>query len=175
MIFAVMIAIFSLNIQGNVAWIPLLSGFGMKEYYFGYLWSVLAFITAVSPFIATRILKKGKERKFVIGALILWAVSTAFIVFANNIVIALAIMFLAMLFYSSKGPCEEVYFHRFIPSKLRATVGSVKNMALSLAIIIALPIEGFLVDNIGAKYTILISSVLMIPAIILYSRIKERR
>ena len=153
----------------------LFRSFGMKEYYFGYLWSVLAFITAVSPFIATRILKKGKERKFVIGALILWAVSTAFIVFANNIVIALAIMFLAMLFYSSKGPCEEVYFHRFIPSKLRATVGSVKNMALSLAIIIALPIEGFLVDNIGAKYTILISSVLMIPAIILYSRIKERR
>ncbi|MFA5992702.1 MAG: MFS transporter [Candidatus Pacearchaeota archaeon] len=173
LIFAGMIATFALNLQGQISWISLFKNFGMKDYYFGYLWSAMAVITAVSPILAMKFLKKGKERNFILSGVILWTITTFLILFTRSIIPALVIMFLAILFYFSKQPSEEVYFHRFIPSKLRASVGSVRNMFFSIAIIIILPLEGWLVDTIGARYTIFVSSLVMIPAIILYLMIRE--
>jgi MFS family permease len=173
-IFAGTIAMLASNLQGGISWIPLLKSLGMKEYYFGYLWSIMALVMAISPIFAIKFLRKEKERNFIIITSILWVVTTALVIFANNIILALIVMLLGLFFYCSANPSEEVYFHRFVPSKLRATVGSVKNMMFSIAVIIILPIEGWLVDNIGSKHTIFISAILMIPAIILYSRIKER-
>lgn len=173
-IFAGMVAMLASNLQGTIAWIPLLKSFGMKEHYFGYLWSVMALVMAISPIFAIKFLKKKRERNFIVLTSILWIITTALILLANNIILALIILFLGLFFYCSSNPSEEVYFHRFVPSKLRATVGSVKNMMFSIVVIIILPIEGWLVDNIGSKYTIFISAILMIPAIILYSKIKEK-
>src|SRR3989344_1506531 len=173
LILAGMVAAFALNLQSSIAWIPLLEDLGMKEHQFGYLWSVMSLITAISPILALKVLKKGKEKNFIVLGLVFWSIITAGILFAYNLIFALIVMFLGLLFYFAKNPSEEVYFHRFIPSKLRATVGSIRNMVFSLAVIIILPIEGWLVDNIGPRYTILISVLLMIPAIIIYSKIRE--
>ena len=173
LILAGMVAAFALNLQSSIAWIPLLEDLGMKEHQFGYLWSAMSLITAISPILALKFLKKGKEKNFIVLGLVFWSIITAGILFAYNLIFALIVMFLGLLFYFAKNPSEEVYFHRFIPSKLRATVGSIRNMVFSLAIIIILPIEGWLVDNIGPRYTILISVLLMIPAIIIYSKIRE--
>lgn len=175
LIFAGMIAMFAMNLQGNIAWIPLLQNLGMKDAYFGYLWSAMAFIMAIAPIFAVKFLKKGKERNFIILGVVLWTIITFFILFANNLALALIIMMLAIFFFWSKMPAEEAYFHRFIPGKLRATIGSVKNMIFSIAVVIVLPLEGFLVDTVGPRYTIFISSILMIPAIILYLKIKENK
>ena len=46
-------------------------------------------------------------------------------------------------------------------------------MVLSLIAIIALPIVGFLIDKIGPQYTIFLSGIIAIPAVIVYWRIKE--
>jgi len=173
-IFAGMIAALSINLQGGIAWIPLLKDLGMKEYYFGYLWSIMALIMAISPIFAVKFLKRGKEINFTILALILGAITITLVLLIHNIVLALIVMLFGLFFYSSREPSVEVYFHRFVPSKLRATIGSVKNMMFSIVIIIVLPLEGWLVDNIGPKYTIFISAILMIPAIILYYKIKEK-
>jgi len=173
LILAGMVAAFALNLQSSIAWIPLLEDLGMKEHQFGYLWSAMSLITAISPILALKFLKKGKEKNFIVLGLVFWSIITAGILFAYNLIFALIVMFLGLLFYFAKNPSEEVYFHRFIPSKLRATVGSIRNMVFSLAVIIILPIEGWLVDNIGPRYTILISVLLMIPAIIIYSKIRE--
>jgi len=175
LILAGMVAAFALNLQSSIAWIPLLEDLGMKEHQFGYLWSAMSLITAISPILALKFLKKGKEKNFIVLGLVFWSIITAGILFAYNLIFALIVMFLGLLFYFAKNPSEEVYFHRFIPSKLRATVGSIRNMVFSLAVIIILPIEGWLVDNIGPRYTILISVLLMIPAIIIYSRIRENK
>ncbi len=175
LIFAGTIAMFACNLQGSIAWTPLLKSLGMQEYHFGYLWSIMSFVMAISPIFATKFLKKNKERNFIILALIIWIFVSFLVIFANSILIAILIMLFTLFFYSSKGPSEEVYFHRFVPSKLRATIGSVRNMIFSIAVILVLPLEGFLVDSIGPKYTILISAIVMIPAIILYLKIKEKR
>ena len=48
-------------------------------------------------------------------------------------------------------------------------------MIYSLAGIIALPIVGYLVDVIGARYTIMLSSAFIIPGIISYMMMKEKK
>ena len=70
-------------------------------------------------------------------------------------------------------PAERVYFHRFIKSKLRATIGSVESMLIGLIGIISMPLAGLSVDYLGAKYTILISALLMIPSAIIFFKIKD--
>jgi hypothetical protein len=74
-----------------------------------------------------------------------------------------------------KSPVERIYFHKFIKGKLRATVGSVESMLIGFIGIISMPLVGLSVDYLGAKYTILISAILMIPAIIIYSKIRENK
>jgi len=164
---------FALNLQTNISWIPLLKELGMEDYQFGYLWSAMALVVAVSPIFAIKFLKKRKERNFIILTMILGAIITVLILVAFNLISAIFILLLSLFFFFSKNPAQEVYFHRFIPSKLRATIGSVKNMIIALASIISLPLAGFLVDKIGGRYTIFISALLVIPSIILYLKIKE--
>lgn len=175
LILAFIVASLAMNLQAAISWVPLLSNFGMQEYQFGYMWSAMAIVTALAPILSIKLLKKGNEKKFIVLGLILSAISTAFILLSFNVLTALLVMLFGLAFYFMKTPSEEVYFHKFIPSRLRATIGSVRNMFLSLITIIALPIAGLLVDRIGPKYTIFISAIVMIPAILLYYKIRENK
>lgn len=168
------IFVFASGLQANLSWVPLLQELGMKDYYFGYLWSAMCLTIAISPIFSLKFFKKGKERNFIITAIALGAIISLLILFAYNLIFALAILFLSLFFYHSKNPVQGAYFHKFIPSKLRATIGSIKGMITSFAYILALPLAGFLVDKIGARTTIVISAILAIPVIILYLKIKEK-
>lgn len=171
-IIAGFITTFALNFQTNISWIPLLKELGIKDYQFGYLWSIISAVRMVSPMFAMKFLKKGKERNFILFGIITGSIITLFVFFAQSLFFAVLIMLLTTFFFENKRPTERVYFHRFIPNKLRATIGSVESIVLSIASIISLPIAGFFIDRIGPRYTILISAILMIPAII-YFNIKE--
>ena len=135
----------------------------------------MSLVIMLSPILAAKFLKKQKEKNFIVLGTALGALITLFILFAYNLFLALFVMFLGLFFYYSSKPAERVYFHRFIPSKLRATIGSIESMFLSIAAIIALPLAGFLLDKIGAKYTIFISAILMIPSAIIFYKIKEEK
>jgi MFS family permease len=174
LIFAMGITGLAMNFQAGISWILFLKSLGMQEYQFGYMWSAMGIVMALAPFLSGRLLKKANERKIIIAGLTLTAIVTALILFITNIITALSVMIISLAFYSMKTPSEEVYFHRFIPSKLRATIGSVRNMFFSIITVIALPIAGFLVDKIGSRYTIFISALLIVPAILIYLRIKDK-
>ncbi|MEK6886238.1 MAG: MFS transporter [Nanoarchaeota archaeon] len=173
LLLSIMVASISMSLQAAISWTPLLKEFGVQDYAFGYLWSGMSLMAAISPLFATKFMKKGKEKRFIVLALILCATVTSLILFVSSLVPALLILFISLLFGYSKNPVQSVYFHKFIPTKLRATISSVESMFLSIGLIISPPIAGFLVDNIGPKYTIFISAIVMIPAILLFSKIKE--
>lgn len=175
LIFAIMVSAFAMNLQTNISWTPMLKSLGMPDYVFGYMWSGMSLIIALSPLLALKLLKKGGEKKFIILGTILMIITLLCILFAFNLSTALIIMYLGLFFYFSKSPAQEVYFHRFIPSRLRATIGSIRNMFFSIGTILALPLAGFLVEKIGPRFTIFISAILMIPVIILYLKIKENK
>lgn len=158
----------------EISWVPLLQDLGLPEHAFGYLWSAMAAIGIVAPFLASLFLKKGKEKRFLMVAMALFALVLLPIIFVNNLAFAFILLFLATFMTYISRPVERTYFHKFIPSKLRATIGSVESMILCLAAIIAIPLAGLSVDLLGAKSTIFLSAILVIPAIIVFSRIREK-
>jgi len=166
---------FALNIQSSVSWIPFLKQLGIADYALGYVWSAMGFAIMVSPLFAAKFLKKGSERKFMVLCMIIVAAITFMILLANSLAYALAILLLGMFFYFAQRPARRVYFHRFIPGKMRATIGSFESVLTSIASGISIALAGFLVDVIGPKYTIFISGFFIIPAIIIYLRINEKK
>jgi len=166
---------FAMNLNVGLSWIPLLKGLTLPDYAFGYIWSAMAVIGILSSIASHKLLKKGKERSFIIKAILLTALFSLLVIFAKDLFFAIAILMLTSFFITIKMPAERVYFHRFIPSKLRATIGSVEGMLLSVIGIISMPIAGLLVDSIGAYYTIFLSGIILIPAAIIFYKIKESK
>jgi MFS transporter, DHA3 family, tetracycline resistance protein len=167
---------FAISFNDGLAWTPFLKDLGFPDYAFGYLWSAISSVYIISPWISKKLIKDNSEksqRNYISGAILISAIITLLILFANSLVFALMISILTLLAYGSIRPVERSYFHRFIPSKLRATIGSVDSMILSLAVIIAIPLVGLLIDYIGPRYTIFIGGVLLLPAAIIYYRIKD--
>ncbi|MBU0907452.1 MAG: MFS transporter [Nanoarchaeota archaeon] len=161
--------------SSEISWVPLLKNLNFPEYAFGYLWSAIAVMGVIAPLVSSKLFKKGKEKNFLLTIMILLALITLPIIFVKNIVFAFLIIIPSFFLIYLSQPAERVFFHRYIPSKLRATIGSVESMILSIAAIIALPLVGLSVDRLGAKITIFLSGLLMIPAIIIFSRIKEKK
>ena len=63
---------------------------------------------------------------------------------------------------------------KFIPSKIRATIGSLRSMVMGTAAAIGLIIAGVIADIVGPKMTIIYSAFFMIPAVIFYLKIKNK-
>jgi MFS family permease len=72
-------------------------------------------------------------------------------------------------------PIEASYFQSFVPSKMRATITSFNGMVIALAYAISSPIAGFMADIITPKYTIVLGGIFLIPALIFFLRIKDKK
>tara|TARA_Y100000034_G_scaffold133318_1_gene198468 strand:+ start:8776 stop:9963 length:1188 start_codon:yes stop_codon:yes gene_type:complete len=172
-IIASAILVLSGTLSSHIAWVPFLQDLGFQDHWFGYMWSAMAAVGIFAPSIGMKFYKKNKERGFLMFSIIASSILLLLILLANNLVFGFAILLGTMFFFFMQKPVERSYFHRFVPSKIRASVGSVESMVLSLIAILSLPIAGFLIDKIGAQYTIFIGGILAIPAAIVYWRIKE--
>ncbi len=168
------IILFALNFASVISWTPFLTDVGLPDYAFGYIWSVMALASMLSAVASHVFLKPGKERAFILASIILVALVSSVILFVNNLAFVVIVFASQCFFIDLMHPSTRVYFHRFIPSKLRATIGSVEGMLLSLVGIISMPISGILVDSIGARYTIFLTALLLMPAAAIYFLIKEK-
>jgi MFS family permease len=169
------IATASFTLQGFISWTPILKNLGFPDVGFGYLWSLTAILGIFTPLLAIKILKTKPEKNILLFSLILFIIQAALMVFANTLfwLIGLIILFYGIIDFES--PIASTFFHKHAPSKLRATIGSINSMIMSISAIIFMPLAGFLIEKIGPKYTILISGILLIPNIILYLMIKETK
>lgn len=169
---SILLALFN-TFSASISWTPLLSNAGLTDSYFGYLFSILGVFGAIASFASAKITPEKKERNMLVFTAII-SLLCGILVILNNNLISFAILYcISSSIYGFEYPIWNTYFQRFIPSNMRATIGSARNMLYSIIGVVGLPLAGFLVDNIGSKYTILISGLLMIPVIILYLSIKE--
>jgi len=170
---ATALIVFANEFNGALAWVPFLQNLGFPEHAFGYLWSAMGIMGIFAPLISLKFLKKGKERKFILNAIILTILVLFLVIFVKSILFAFLIILSQLFFGRMSRPVERSYFHRFIKSKLRATVGSVESMLIGLVGVLAMPLAGLSVDYLGARYTILLSAFLMIPSAIIFFKIKD--
>jgi MFS family permease len=174
-IFAAFLLTIAMGLSTQLSWTPLLKELGFPDSYFGYLWSMMAFFSMIAPMISSKFLKRGKEKKFMIISLALSAITTLFIILPKEWIFAIIILAISIFFIDLRTPASEVYFHRFIPSKLRATMGSMRSIIISLGAIMGSIVAGYFIDLIGPRYTILLYVPLIMPIIILYLKIKEEK
>ncbi len=166
---------FAASFAGLLSWTPLLRDLGFPDHAFGYLWSATATIGALAPLVAHKLHKKGKERNFIVSYFIFWIFFALLILIVKNIFVAIALLLVMEFFDYGRRPTERIYFQRFLPNRLRASIGSVESMFISLVFIIAIPVAGYVVDLIGPHYTIFLSGILAMPAVGIYLKIKEKK
>ncbi len=158
---------------GMISWTILLQKNGMSDASFGYLWSAMSAAGVLGPIVTQLFMKPGKERKFILLFVILSALFTLALLFSPKLIFSVSIL-LAISFISfCQRPAERIFFHRFLPSKMRATIGSIEGMLFSLLEVLVVPFTGLLIEAIGARSTILLGIIFIIPAAIIYYTIKE--
>lgn len=165
----------SANLSQFISWTPFLKSFNFPDYAFGILWSVMAVIGMSAPFISKIFLKRNNEKNLLITASVITLVWGIIILFTNNILFALIMISISSLIVDATYPVSDIFFQRFLPTKMRATLGSIRGMIGSLGAIIGIPLAGLLVDHIGSRYTIFISAMICLPILLLYLRIKEKK
>lgn len=163
---------FASSFRGLISFTPFLKSFSFPDAYYGYLWSVMSLLGVFAPFLAQRLSNGNKEKKYLIIISIITLIYGFFILFVNNLYFLLAMILISSFIFDFRIPLSRIFFHRYIPSSIRATSGSTEGVITSLAGVISLPIAGILLDSIGPKLTIFIASLLMIPVIYLYLKIK---
>lgn len=172
---AIFIYAFALTFNSGITWTPLLQGYGFPDYAFGYLWSFMAAVGIFAPMIAQKLLKSYKEKRILIILSVLLVVSAMSALFVSGIISAFIVLFFCSLFMQAKSPILQIYFQKHLPTKMRATIGSVQGMILEISAILSPIAIGFILGLVGAKVTIFIGGLLVIPTIILYLKIKEKK
>jgi len=106
---------------------------------------------------------------------IFYAIVLLSVYFIFSPILAVVAFILTSFPFELKGPVEETYFQKFIPNKIRASVGSVKSMILRIGGGISLLIGGYLADLVGPRMVIVYSGFFILPGIIFYLMIKENK
>ena len=71
------------------------------------------------------------------------------------------------------APVSASFFQKHTPTKLRATIGSVRQMVAGIGGAIAPAIVGIVADAYGVRIAIFFCAAFMIPIILLYSRLDD--
>lgn len=166
--------VFSSQFNESLAWTPLLQELGLSDYAFGYLWSAMGILGIFSPFVSMRFLKKDKEKRFILFALLASILVLFLVIFVNNLFLAFLIILSQLFFSGMSRPAERIYFHRFIKNKIRATVGSVESMLMGFIGLLAMPLAGLSLDYLGPRHTIFISALILVFSAFIFSRIKDK-
>jgi predicted MFS family arabinose efflux permease len=158
-----------------MSWTPLLKQFSLPDSFIGYFWSLINIAAIIGVVLYKFFLKEYKEKKILIIVAFLVLICGSMIFISNSFMIILIFLLIWNLLGDIDYTVFRTYFHKHIPTKLRATTGSIESMIMSLGGIIAMPLTGLLIDSIGTQSTIFISALLSIPIIFLYLRIKEKK
>ncbi|MFA4953154.1 MAG: MFS transporter [Candidatus Pacearchaeota archaeon] len=162
------------SLAGDITWYPLLQNLGFKEYWFGYLFSATFALGIFIPYFIKPLIKiSGGYVKYLLIILSVQFLLLFLMGFVNILIPILLIYILFMTTYDFFHPADITLFQKFVPSPMRATIGSFRNMLMSLIAIIFFPLAGFIADKIGPQNTIFIGAFVLIPMIIIYSKIKE--
>lgn len=162
---------------GVVAWQPLLVDLSLPVKYLGIVFSGVSLIGIITPFLSKKILKKiGHEKNYLTITTIIEFIFLISLYFVDNtfftygIIVYISVMAVTDL----QSPVGSLYFQSFIPSKIRATMGSVQSMIFAIFSSFSTIIGGYIMDNTGPKMALVCFSLFLIPAAFFYLRIKNK-
>jgi len=158
----------------TISWQPFLVNVGLPIYWLGYLGVIGGLIATVLPFTAIPLVKKlGHERYYLAGLHgIVGALRSLVLFFATPLFGSVAYVG-AGIADMLESPVYKPYFQKHTPSKIRATVGSVKSMLYSIATLIGAGIMALIGDSWGPQNTLVLAGLITIFSAVFYLRAKE--
>lgn len=170
---ALVFFVFVLNIIGFL-WQPYLKEFNVPLEYFGYSLSLGAVLSIFAPIISKK-LKSHFDNLTTYFAVICsgMMILIALTFFLNSNLFAFLFVALSYTAISFLAPLEENFFQKFLPSKMRSTIGSVKSMLLEVSSAIAILIAGVLTEFMSVREVFFVVGFLLIPSIVIYLKISK--
>ncbi|MCF7855202.1 MAG: MFS transporter [Candidatus Pacebacteria bacterium] len=159
--------------RSMISWTPFLQGFGFPDEGFGYLWSAMNITGVAAPLLARRLLNRVEDRIALIWISVLTLAYGVLVLLTGSLFMLIGLIIVSAFIFDFRMPINRVFFHRFIPTHIRSTSGSFEQMLNASARMISFPLVGILIDGVGPKYTVFISTLFMIPVIVLYSRVRD--
>ena len=176
LVMATTFAVGSRNL-GCVAWQPLLVGLSLPAGNLGAVFSIASLMGIVAPFFSKRLLARFKlENHYLSVTTLIEFVLLALLYLVNKpfFILGIIVYSAAMLISYVQAPVSSFYFQSLIPSNIRATVGSVQSMVFALFSVFITIIGGYAMDKQGPKMAMIYFSFFLIPAGILYLKIKGK-
>jgi MFS family permease len=161
---------------GDLVWQPFLKNLGLPVYAFGFIFSISTLFGVFASLFSkpfSRLFKK--EKNYLAFLLLITIVLDFLVIFVNSYIFGVILLFLMFITIYLFTPINSNFFHSHIPGKLRATVTSFNGMVIALAYALSSPLSGYLADIISPRYTIALGSIILIPALILYLKIKDKK
>lgn len=177
-VFYLMIAVlfvWFVNAIIDMMWQPYLRNTGLPVEYIGYVLSAASALSAAAALLGGRVAKRLKKDHYFLAT-----IATIQLLLALFIGItfspALAVFVLLALFML--GPfrfsSERSYFQKFIPADIRATVTSARSAIGTAGIVVADLGAGLAADNFGPQKTIMLSAIVLIPAVVFYLKASDK-
>jgi|TARA_Y100000310_G_C20603010_1_gene774057 MFS family permease len=153
-------------------WQPYLKTFNIPLAYFGYVTSIAGFLSIFVPLITHHFSKKfTKVTKYLLILIIAFIISLASIYFISNEYLAMMIVVILYVAIMFIAPIEEPFFQRFVPNRMRATLGSFKSTTSQIGFALSTIIIGLVADLIGPKYSLVSLSFVLLPSLYYYLKI----
>ena len=163
-----------LMVIGDNGWQPFLVNLGMAEHQLGYMYSIMAAVVMVMPFLSRLFVNfKPKNAVSIVVSIRMILLFSLIFLYPPLFFLAAIVFILDAGLFSMKDPIIQTYFHKFIPKKIRATVVSTKSMFSQLIIAVTALIAGIFLDLFGPQKVLVFGSLFGIIAIILYQKIKD--
>jgi predicted MFS family arabinose efflux permease len=166
----------SFVLMGEIIWQPFLIELGWKLPSLGILYGGAVIIGVLAPMLSVKLVKYLKSDKWV---LILEDLVTGvlFIIVAliTSPILAVVIFYLIKFGDKLRSPIKSHFLHKHIPSKIRATVSSIKSLVESLGAAIAVLLAGVVIDTWGFNVALIFVGLATIPTAICYLMIKDEK
>ncbi|MBU7017354.1 MAG: MFS transporter [Theionarchaea archaeon] len=172
----IMVAIFFVAVGGELLLIcykPFMELVGVPREYFGYLSAVSGAFCVLLPFLATHLVSSFKSEKYYLSVhSLVFGILLAVVIFVDSPVLAAALFMILLLRPATLNPVLDPFFQEFLPQKLRATVGSFRNMVFSAALLVGdFAISAF-TDVTGPQVMLAAGGIIMLPSIIFFMSVK---
>ncbi|MFA5797179.1 MAG: MFS transporter [Candidatus Woesearchaeota archaeon] len=165
----------AMMVMTDNAWQPLLTYLSLPTPYLGLVYAILGVVMIVSAFIPRYLERFNIQTSMSILIFVDMIVLLSLLFVAHPFFIFGALIFIAhmAMLRPSYNTIIETYFHKHVPSSIRATAGSVKNMMLSMAALLVTLFGGILIDYLGPLKAIVVSAIFGVLAIATYLQLKS--
>lgn len=160
----------------NICSKPFLEVIGVPREYFGYLSAVVYALCVGMPFLVKHLADRfNREEHYLSLHALVFGVVTASVLLVKSPEMAAVLFVAIMLRQTASTPVLGPFFQGFLPQELRATVGSFRNMVISIAFLVGDFIISVFTDTTGPQFMVAMGGIVILPSIIFYMGIKQNK